>query len=69
MSSVAHALHLSGLDEPERGQAAKMTDNQWNDAFRAGGYAETMANRLIRRFKESIQEGLALPKTPGGAGQ
>jgi hypothetical protein len=46
-----------------------MTDNQWNDAFRAGGYAETPAKRFIRRFEETIQEGLALPKTPGGAGR
>jgi hypothetical protein len=31
-------------------------DNQWNDAFRAGAYAEPTAKRFIRRFKEKTQE-------------
>jgi len=31
-----------------------------NRAFRAGGYAPEMANRFIRRFKQKIEEGLAL---------
>ena len=38
----------------------RLTDAQWQDAFRAGGYAPDMANRFIRRFKQKIQEGLAV---------
>jgi hypothetical protein len=38
----------------------RLTDRQWNDAFRAGGYAPESAARFIRRFKQKIQEGLAL---------
>jgi hypothetical protein len=38
----------------------QFTDQQWNDAFRAGGYAPEVAARFIRRFKQKIQEGLAL---------
>ena len=37
-----------------------LTDEQWQDAFRAGGYAPDTADRFIRRFKQKIQEGLAL---------
>jgi hypothetical protein len=38
----------------------RLTDRQWDDAFRAGGYAPDVANRFIRRFKQKIDEGLAL---------
>ncbi len=38
----------------------KLTDAQWQDAFRAGGYAPDAANRFIHRFKQKIEEGLAL---------
>jgi hypothetical protein len=38
----------------------RLTDRQWNDAFRAGGYAPEVAARFIRRFKQKIQEGLAV---------
>lgn len=38
----------------------KLTDKQWDAAFRAGGYAPEIAARFIRRFKQKIQEGLAL---------
>jgi hypothetical protein len=38
-----------------------LTDAQWQDAFRAGGYAPELANRFIRRMKQKIDEGLALP--------
>jgi hypothetical protein len=37
-----------------------LTDEQWHDAFRAGGYAPELANRFIRRFKQKIREGLAI---------
>jgi hypothetical protein len=38
----------------------RLTDQQWDDAFRAGGYAPEVAQRFIRRFKQKIQEGLAV---------
>ena len=38
----------------------RLTDRQWQDAFRAGGYAPEIAERFIRRFKQKIEEGLAL---------
>ena len=38
----------------------RLTDTQWDEAFRAGGYAPEVANRFIRRFKQKIEEGLAL---------
>ena len=38
----------------------RLTEAQWNDAFRAGGYAPEVAARFIRRFKQKIQEGLAI---------
>jgi hypothetical protein len=37
-----------------------LSDQQWQDAFRAGGYAPELADRFIRRFKQKIAEGLAL---------
>lgn len=40
----------------------RLTDRQWDDAFRAGGYAPETAGRFIRRFKQKIQEGLALAR-------
>jgi hypothetical protein len=38
----------------------RLSDRQWQDAFRAGGYAPDLAERYIRRFKQKIAEGLAL---------
>lgn len=40
----------------------RLTDEQWDAAFRAGGYAPDTAGRFIRRFKQKIKEGLALPR-------
>jgi hypothetical protein len=40
----------------------RLSDTQWQDAFRAGGYAPEIANRFIRRFEQKIKEGLALPQ-------
>lgn len=42
------------------GRLDKLTDRQWNDAFRAGGYEKALADRFIRRLKQKIAEGLAL---------
>jgi hypothetical protein len=43
-----------------------LTDAQWHDAFRAGGYAPPLAERFIRRMKQKIKEGLALQDAPEG---
>jgi len=40
---------------------AKLSEAQWRDAFRAGGFAPPVADRFIRRLKAKIGEGLALP--------
>lgn len=42
------------------GRLAALTDRQWQDAFRAGGYDPALATRFIRRMKQKIAEGLAL---------
>lgn len=39
---------------------SRLSDKQWTDAFRAGGYDPMLAERFIRRFKAKIAEGLAL---------
>jgi hypothetical protein len=41
-------------------QLDKLTDRQWEDAFRAGGYEKTLGARFIRRIKQKVAEGLAL---------
>jgi hypothetical protein len=41
-------------------QLSHLTDAQWHDAFRAGGFAMPIADRFIRRMKQKIGEGLAL---------
>lgn len=38
----------------------RLTDEQWQDAFRAGGIEPQAAERFIRRMKQKIAEGLAL---------
>ena len=42
------------------GQLRQLTDDQWADAFRAGGFSKPIADRFIRRMKQKIDEGLAL---------
>jgi hypothetical protein len=39
---------------------ARLSDRQWQDAFRAGGYSSEDAARYIAKFKEKIAAGLAL---------
>ena len=41
-------------------QLSRLTDAQWHDAFRAGGFAMPIADRFIVRMKQKIAEGLAL---------
>lgn len=43
-------------------QLNRLTDTQWQDAFRAGGVEATVASRFIARLKQKIAEGLALPQ-------
>ena len=42
----------------------RLTERQWRDAFRAGGYAPQTAERFIRRTKQKIAEGLGLEERP-----
>jgi hypothetical protein len=44
---------------------ARLTDRQWDDAFRAGGYPEDTRRRYIRKLKDKVREGLALPDARG----
>jgi hypothetical protein len=37
-----------------------LTDDQLQDAFRAGGYPKVTADRFIRRLEQKIAEGLQL---------
>lgn len=39
---------------------AKLSDRQWDDAFRAGGYQPDEAGRFIAKIKEKIQAGRGL---------
>lgn len=39
---------------------SRLSDQQWRDAFRAGGYSEADAAKYIAKFKEKIKAGLAL---------
>jgi hypothetical protein len=39
---------------------ARLSDRQWHDAFRAGGYSEPDAARYIAKLKEKIAAGLAV---------
>lgn len=42
---------------------ARLSDAQWHDAFRAGGYPRDLATRYIRRIRAKVDEGLALANT------
>lgn len=39
----------------------RLTPEQWNDAFRAGGYKDDEARRFIRKIREKVAYGLSLP--------
>ncbi len=39
---------------------ARLTDGQWQDAFRAANYPPPVAERYIRRIKQKIEDGLAV---------
>lgn len=38
----------------------RLSDQQWDDAFRAGGYAPETADRFIRKLRQKIDEGRAV---------
>jgi hypothetical protein len=38
----------------------KLSDDQWRDAFRAGGYSDALATRFVARIRQKASEGLAL---------
>jgi hypothetical protein len=46
---------------------AKLSDTQWADAFRAGGYEPQLAQRFIKRLHEKIDYGLKLPADASAA--
>jgi hypothetical protein len=39
----------------------RLSDRQLDDAFRAAGYAAPIRDRYVRKLREKIQEGVALP--------
>lgn len=41
----------------------RLSDQQWNDAFRAGGYPPEIAARFIERLRNKVKEGRALGAT------
>ena len=38
----------------------RLSEKQWQDAFRAGGYEPAVANRFIAKLREKIAQGRAL---------
>jgi hypothetical protein len=44
----------------------RLSDQQWQDAFRAGGHERELAQRFIRRLQQKIAEGRALQDPPAG---
>jgi hypothetical protein len=42
------------------GRVLRISDAQWEDAFRAGGYDQPTARRFVARIKQKAEEGLAL---------
>ena len=38
----------------------RLSDKQWQDAFRAGGYEPAVANRFIAKLREKVTQGKAL---------
>lgn len=41
----------------------QLSEQQWNDAFRAGGYEPEIAARFINRLRDKVKEGRALGAT------
>jgi hypothetical protein len=47
----------------------QLSEQQWSDAFRAGGYAPAVADRFIGRLREKIDEGRRLGDAALGAAE
>jgi hypothetical protein len=49
---------------------SRLSDEQWDDAFRAAGYEESVRRRYVAKLKSKVQEGMALvgvaTEPPGG---
>jgi len=45
-----------------------LSDRQWHDAFRAGGYSASASDRFIRKIQMNIAEGLRLDRGPALVG-
>jgi proline dehydrogenase len=43
---------------------ARLTDQQWHDAFRAANYSDADAQRFIARLKEKIDDAFSLRARP-----
>lgn len=41
-------------------QMSRLTDEQWTDAFRAGGYPDPQTARYVARIKSKLRQGLEL---------
>lgn len=39
---------------------SRLSDQQWSDAFRAGGYNENQTTRYVARIKAKLRQGLDL---------
>jgi hypothetical protein len=39
---------------------SRLTDEQWTDAFRAGGYPDPQTARYVARIKSKLRQGLEL---------
>jgi len=63
--------HISPMDVAWASEwLGQLSDQQWSDAFRAGGYDPTVADRFIGRLHQKIVEGRRLGETlafPGAA--
>ena len=44
---------------------SRLSDAQWNDAFRAAGYPPDQASRYVAKLKSKVAEGLALDASTG----
>ena len=44
---------------------SRLSDQQWRDAFRAGGYDEAQTARYVAKIKQKIAQGLELTRTAG----
>jgi hypothetical protein len=46
------------------GRLRGLTERQWHDAFRAGGYDDAIRDRYLRKIDEKVRQGLSLAGAP-----